>query len=179
MEHHLAEWDEKTIRQWNYFVISFVVSICFCVFTQLKPPVFSAKSIQWNLSENAKSQNPCSTRIFGKRISTIVSIPMVSKLSCLFGMSMGYKKIFLLVLRMNSNSRKNINHPQSGYLRHWFTIHFYLLPNRQVSREKSEKWRVNSEKVKSTSFCRNLSISGTGWVIGFKQKVSNTNGFGS
>ena len=58
MEHHLAEWDEKTIRQWNYFFISFIVSIYFCVFTQWKPPVFSAKSIQWNLSENAKSRKP-------------------------------------------------------------------------------------------------------------------------
>ncbi len=30
----------------------------------------------------------------------------------------------------------NLNHPRSGYLRHLFTIHYYLLPNRQVSREE-------------------------------------------
>ena len=74
------------------------------------------------------------------------------------------KKIFLPFLRINSNSRINSNHPQSGYL-YFFTIHYYLLPNRQVSKDKSEKWRVNSEKVKSTSLCRNLSIFGGGrWI---------------
>ena len=48
------------------------------------------------------------------------------------------KKIFLPFLRMNSNSHRNSNHPQSGYL-YFFTIHYYLLPNRQVSKDKSEK----------------------------------------
>ena len=48
------------------------------------------------------------------------------------------KKIFLPFLRMNSNSHRNSNHPQSGYL-YFFTIHYYLLPNRQVSKAKSEK----------------------------------------
>ncbi len=32
-----------------------------------------------------KAENPCSARIIGKRIRSIVSIPMVSKLSTLFG----------------------------------------------------------------------------------------------
>ena len=34
-----------------------------------------------------KAENPCSARIIGERIRSIVSIPMVSKLSTLFGPS--------------------------------------------------------------------------------------------
>ena len=38
-------------------------------------------------SESRRAENPCATSIFTKRIRSIVSIPMVSKLSTLFGPS--------------------------------------------------------------------------------------------
>ncbi|MBR3691701.1 MAG: hypothetical protein IKL89_03255 [Clostridia bacterium] len=52
-----------------------------------------------------------------------------------FYLFMGFEKDIWGILRMKSNSYRNSNQPQCGYL-YFFTIHYYLLPNRQASREE-------------------------------------------
>ena len=70
------------------------------------------------------------------------------------------KKIFSAFLRMNSNSHIYVIviREADTFTSSLFTITYYLID--KFRKKKSEKWRVNSEKVKSTSFCRNLSIFG-------------------
>ena len=48
-------------------------------------------------SESRRAENPCATSIFTKRIRSIVSIPMVSKLSTLFGAPEGTRTPGLLI----------------------------------------------------------------------------------
>ena len=70
----------------------------------------------------------------------------------------GQKRCLCVFLYLNPYIIWMLFRPKGEKLhQHLFTIHFYLLPNRQVS---TAEWKVKSEKVKSTSFCRNLSIFG-------------------
>ena len=89
-----------------------------------------------------------------------------------FYLSMGYEKDIFAVLRMGLNSRikfKIIREADTFGTYSLFTFTYYLIDKFW---EKSEKWRVNSEKVKSTSFCRNLSIFGGDGEIRTRGRVS-------